>query len=252
MNRYKIFEGFAQSVFFADSVSIPRFLLEHYRSLEITNEELVLVLHLLADPIQAGVTLLAQKMGLCESDVELMLNELQKKRILTVHEVPVQGGAWDLPKYDFSGLMDQLFEIWGILRYRKMHSVLSTEGLEPVSINENTMDTDMAQLKMTFEQELAKPLSHMDCDHIRQWILAGWSPELITEALRRGVRAGIRTFRYLDSILREWEKKGIRTLGEVEQDDLYFQSKRTKKNMGPKVSSDRVAAMRAQYDDLYL
>ncbi|MCL1919296.1 MAG: DnaD domain protein [Peptococcaceae bacterium] len=260
MNRYKIFEGFAQSVFFADSVSIPRFLLEHYRSLEITNEELVLVMHLLAEPAQTGINPLAQKMGLREDDVELMLAELQKKRILTVHESAAQEGPWGLPRYDFSGLMDQLCEIWGILRYQKMHNdnVLNREGLAQVPAENNTSEADMAQLKLTFEQEFARPLTHMDCDHIRQWVLAGWPPELIIQALRRGVSAGIRTFRYLDSILREWEKKGIRTLEEVEQDDLYFQNKRGKKSRGARGAADNMTdnmtdkAMRAQYEDLYL
>ena len=249
MNRYKIYESFAQSVFFADSVAVPRFLLEHYKSLEITNEELVLVLHLLSEHTLIREDQIALKMGLPIDDVERMITGLQKKRLLKVHDDPVQESSWYQPKYDFSGLMDQLFELWGILRYRQMHNNPSSK---------NTPDTDMAYLKQTFEQEFARGLSHMDCEHIRQWILAGWSPELITEALRRGVSAGIRTFRYLDSILREWEKKGIRTIDEVMQDDLYFQNKRSKKsqrsqiNAHEKIPSDKMTALRAQYEDLYL
>jgi DNA replication protein len=260
LNKYKIFEVFAQSVFFTDSVAVPRFLLEHYRSLGITSEELVLILHLLSTPAEMPLEQLALKMGLREDDAEMLLAGLQKKRILKIHEDRGQVSSCYLPKYDLSGLMDQLFEIWGISCYHQMNnSRIPESNGESVRIPDPAKDIDrsMAQLKQTFEQELARPLSHMDCDHLRQWVQAGWSPELITEALRRGSSAGIRTFRYLDSILREWEKKGIRTLEEALEDDNYFQMKRSKRGTDKalpagKVSPDKLAALREQFDDIYL
>jgi len=253
LNKYQIFEGFTQSVFFADSVPLPRFLLEHYHSMGMTNEELVLVLHLLAASAKIDVAELAYRMGLREDDVEGLLAQLQKKRILSVYENQAKTQSFGLQHYDLSGLMDQLFEIWGIMSYRQMHSAAADDGL--AGDNEAAAESEdqaMAQLKLSFEQELGRALTHMECDHIRQWVLAGWSSELITLALRRGVSAGVRTFRYLDSILREWEKKGLRTVDEVLEDERYFQNKRSKSRKGEKVSTDKMVALRKEYDDVYL
>ena len=219
----------------------------------MTNEELVLVLHLLSASAKIEMVDLAYRMGLREDDMERLLAQLQKKGFLCVHESQGKAQSFGLQYYDLSGLMDQLFEIWGIMSYRQMNSMSAEERV--LTENNGSVEVDdqaMAQLKLSFEQELGRVLTQIDCDIIRQWVLAGWSCDLINLALRRGVSAGVRTFRYLDSILREWEKKGIRTVDEVLEEERYFKSKRSKNSKGEKVSKDQVANMYEKYNELYL
>jgi DNA replication protein len=68
-------------------------------------------------------------------------------------------------------------------------------------------------------------------------------------ALRKGVEGGTRVFRYLDSILREWEKKGLRTAAEIEAEDERF---RQANSGGKKRRTGKKAADLNKYDDLYL
>jgi len=151
-------------------------------------------------------------------------------------------------KYDITGLIDQLFELWGISKFKQITAfeTVENEDLIDLTVNSSQIKPQIEIIKI-FERELGRPLTEFECEHIEKWFMASYSEELILEALRRGVSAGIRNFRYLDSILREWEKKGIKTLLEVETEDENFQlrqknkDKRKKKN----VSTNK-------YDDIYL
>ena len=60
----------------------------------------------------------------------------------------------------------------------------------------------------------------------------------------------IRNFRYLDSILREWEKKGLRTRTEIEAEDAYFQARQEKKTPKQKNAVPKTASNK--YDNFYL
>ena len=263
MNRNTIYGRFTQSLFFSDTFSIPHFFLDHYRELGLNNEDLVLILHILAEPDQS-LDALAHRMDLRVADIQQILLKLQKQRLLSVADDTEQKvNGWHQPHFDLSGLMDQLFEIWGILWYQQVNSSgkSKTAVRGPGKSGALAGPDGSTQLTSLFEQELGRPLTDMECGMIGQWASAGWTEELIIEALRRGVSAGIRTFRYLDSILREWEKKGIRTLEEVQKDDVHFQTKRQKKNAPAqdkipkeKTSPDRetLDSLRAKYGDVYL
>jgi DNA replication protein len=100
------------------------------------------------------------------------------------------------------------------------------KGAKPQAEKNN--DLNLQKITSVFENEMGRPLTGFECEHIEKWLIASYSQELIIEALRRGVSAGIRNFRYLDSILREWEKKGLKTLNEVQTEDEYFKAKHGK------------------------
>ena len=61
-----------------------------------------------------------------------------------------------------------------------------------------------------FEREFGRTLSTMDYEIINAWIDGGYSEELIIAALREAVYNGVTNLRYIDRILNEWNKKGIK------------------------------------------
>ena len=61
-----------------------------------------------------------------------------------------------------------------------------------------------------FEKEFGRTLSTMDFEIINAWIENGFSEELILEALKEAVYNGVSSLRYIDKILYEWNKKGIK------------------------------------------
>jgi len=247
--KKNVYGGFSQALFFSNSISIPRFLLDYYSELGISNSELLLIIHLLAesneqagaDGIEERVTV---KMNITDKDFKKMVLDLKKRNLLAINykDNSFPKGF----KYDFSGLIDQLFELWGIYQFKQMEA--TGKNQEDDSLNAEK-DLSLKQLTAVFENELGRPLTGFECEHIKKWLLASYSEELIMEALRRGVSAGVRSFRYLDSILREWEKKGIHTRLEAEKEDIEFQARQNKKTTKQKKSS---AGSKNKYDNIYL
>ncbi len=77
-----------------------------------------------------------------------------------------------------------------------------------------------------FESQLARPLSPIEFDLINKWLDRGESRELITSALNEAVYNGTFTLRYIDAILSEWAKKGLKTAKEV---NIYIKQRRKPK-----------------------
>jgi DNA replication protein len=233
------YQGFSQALFFSGSVSVPCFLLDHYHKLGISDREMMLLIHNLNEA--SGHTdhkemqkMILKKMGISSAEFNDLTESLQSKGLLAINTDAKGKGTQHDFLYDLSGLIDQLIELWAIDRFRKIGKTQTPESVKITAV---------------FEEELGRPLTAFECEHIEKWLLASYSEELIIEALRRGVSAGIRNFRYLDSILREWEKKGIRTKMEVETEDQHFQARQAKK--AEKATKPKSSG-KSKYDDIYL
>ena len=66
-----------------------------------------------------------------------------------------------------------------------------------------------------FEQEFARPITSTEYEIINAWLEHNYSEELIAGALKEAVYNGVRNFRYIDKILYEWNKKGFKTMNDV-------------------------------------
>lgn len=66
-----------------------------------------------------------------------------------------------------------------------------------------------------FERELGRTISSMELELINGWLVSGTSEEMILGALREAVYNGVNNFRYIDKIIYEWEKKGFKTMEDV-------------------------------------
>ena len=63
---------------------------------------------------------------------------------------------------------------------------------------------------------------------IKAWLDSNISEELITEALKEATFNGVSNLRYIDKILYEWGKKGIKTKEDVEKNKQKRNSSRSK------------------------
>lgn len=66
-----------------------------------------------------------------------------------------------------------------------------------------------------FEKEFARPITSMEYEIIGAWLEHNYSEELIVGALKEAVYNGVRNLRYIDKILYEWNKKGFKTMNDV-------------------------------------
>lgn len=79
------------------------------------------------------------------------------------------------------------------------------------------------------EKEFARPLTSIEYEIISAWLEDGTSEEIILEALKEAVYSGVCNLRYIDKIIYEWGKKGIKTAQDVANNRLNFKEKQEKK-----------------------
>ena len=89
-------------------------------------------------------------------------------------------------------------------------------------ININIKKQATTNIYTIFENEFGRPLSPVEYEIIKAWITSGISEELIKGALKEAVFNNVRNLRYIDKILSEWEKKGFKSVDEV---DSYLKKK---------------------------
>ena len=68
-----------------------------------------------------------------------------------------------------------------------------------------------------FQEKYGHSLSGMDYEIINAWLDTGKSEELILGALEEANYNGVATLRYIDKILYEWGKKGIKNRDDVDK-----------------------------------
>ena len=68
-----------------------------------------------------------------------------------------------------------------------------------------------------FEKEFGRTLSPMEYQIIGAWLEDGFNEELIHLALKEAIYNGVRNLRYIDKILYEWKKKGIKSKADIEK-----------------------------------
>ena len=87
-----------------------------------------------------------------------------------------------------------------------------------------------------FERELGRPISAMELELINGWLAAGTPEELIIGALREAVYNGVTNFRYIYKIIYEWDKKGFKTMDDVNK---HMRSRREEQ------SKDKIVSKKA-------
>lgn len=66
-----------------------------------------------------------------------------------------------------------------------------------------------------FQKELGRNISPMEYEIINAWLEHNYSEELIVGALKEAVYNGVKNLRYIDKILFEWNKKGFKTMADI-------------------------------------
>ena len=92
-------------------------------------------------------------------------------------------------------------------------------------INEEKKESS-TNLFDVFEKEFGRTLSPIEYELINGWLDNEFSEELVKAALKEAVYNGVSNLRYIDKILYEWKKKGIKTPEDVEKNKVQFQNRK--------------------------
>ena len=61
-----------------------------------------------------------------------------------------------------------------------------------------------------FEEQFGRPLTPMELDIIKEWIHHGFEEDMILKALKEAVKSQVLTLRYIDGILNNWQRNGVK------------------------------------------
>lgn len=84
-------------------------------------------------------------------------------------------------------------------------------------INDSQESDSNNDLYEIFESEFGRTLSPMEFEIINSWLESKINKELIIAALKETVYNGVNNLRYVDKILFEWNKKGIKTPEDIKK-----------------------------------
>ncbi|MDD2203040.1 MAG: DnaD domain protein [Bacilli bacterium] len=200
MNIEKLIEAMKMK-----SIHIPLYLVRNYKALKINEKELLIISVLMESSDVIDYAKMAEYLNIPEQDVLLSLNNIQEKGLLEIK----------LVKND-DGVMEEHVSIDNL--YNKLALNLIGE--------ESTVETNIYE---KFEHEFGRTLSSMEYEIISGWLESRYNEEVIIEALREAVYNGASNLRYIDRILYEWNKKGIKSVTEVRKEKEKFnKSKREK------------------------
>lgn len=233
--------AFGAELLLKGTTSIPNLLLLYYKKMGITESEMMLLImlfHFREDmkDYYPSAARLAENMTMDEYKIRNDLVSLMEKQLLAItqkfnHDTNSVHNA-----YDFTPLYERISELWAcdeMLALQLAQKALKEQ--EELKVQDNNLhDMDLAKVYKAFEQEFGRLLSPMEIDQIRDWLEENPNPEIVLEGLKTSVLQGKRSFKYIDSILFEWKKKGIKTINEVEELQESFMNSRNKRNVNNK------------------
>ena len=156
----------------------------------------------------------ARKIELDEEELDVIksFNLITLKPIIYVSNVSEE----DILNTYSSLITKGLIEVKVIKENGKVSESISLDILYDKLImnskEEKEINTDIYS---KFESEFGRSLSPIEYETINRWLNLGIDEGMILNALREAVINGVSNLRYIDKILNEWGKKGIKT-----QEDL--------------------------------
>jgi len=168
-------------------------------------EFLLLIYFENADDLTFDLDLICNKLKIDRSSVLEAFNNLLSNGIITLtSEKNEVGKRFD--KISIEGFYDKLRET----RKKEKNNKLKED------------------IFSTFEAEFRRPLTGTEFEIIKAWLEKMYNEDLILEALKEAVYNGATNIRYIDTILYEWNKKGLKTKEDVEN---YFKNRYDNKKL---------------------
>ena len=187
-------------------IVVPKVLFSNYKMLGISDSELIVILIILSfgDKVEFDPEEFAKVVNGSKHEIICIINNLLEKNILSLVV-----DKTDKKKHEY---------ITVDLLYEKLFNIV-------IDKKEEKIDNSIFSV---FENELGRTISPMEYEQIKEWITSGNSIELITCALKEAVLNGVSNFRYIDSILNDWKKKGYKNKEDINREREVYRNKKKK------------------------
>lgn len=175
--------------------TIPKYVLTYSKELGLDVNTLILLIYFLNQKNKEIFNYKKIMKDLNFSEKELLdaISLLKDKRLLSIQMEKNELGILE-EKIDVSSFYEIVFSRF---------------------LEEKESETEQSDLFDTFEKEFGRTLSPMEYQIINGWLEAGISNDLILAALKETVFNGVNNLRYVDKILYEWNKRGIKKPADI-------------------------------------
>lgn len=244
-NEIKFISSIAQ-----DQCHAPNLLLRHYQDLELSDRECILLISIMSaipnGEQEFGAADLQNYWDCSQEDAEAMIAGFVHAGLLT----KVSGKGLE-PRYSLKGLYEELLEIWVYLQACPPVAQKKNPTPKTASSDKKVSPQTIKELYRLFEGEKGQPLTPTEIEKLNHWIIDdGWPAPMIKEALQRAVLHGTCNFAYLDKIFLRWQKNGIKTMEQLQDDEKKQLVDKPKKNRKP-IKKEKLMTNDTDYNEIY-
>lgn len=180
------------------NIIIPLYIYKLYPKFNIELDIFVFLMYLysLGDKIIFDPKKIAEEFGISPKDVLIYIDSLNNANLISFEIIKNEKNISE--------------------EYLSLSLFLEKISMLMLEIEDNGDNKEKQSIFETIEKEFGRVLSPIEYEIIKAWIESDISDDLIKEALKEAVFNGVNNLRYIDKILYEWQKKGIKTIKDVE------------------------------------
>lgn len=229
-----ITSSFGSDIILEGMTGVPNLLLKYYSKLGITDNEMMLIIQLMhiqtaSNQPCPSYEALAEYMNGDRAKIRADLASLIEKGIISINHVYCEATDEVVAVYSYEPLFEKILELWAcekVKTYQLMKKNLKQQIQKSRGTNNKNRQPYFAKVCQAFEKEFGRLLSPMELEQVNLWLDDGdGRPELILEALKRAVMLGKHNFKYIDSILLEWQKNKLTTISEISEYEAKFRER---------------------------
>lgn len=186
---------------------IPRIIINNYKKLNITEEELIILIFIIdyGVDLEYNPSIFVQELNIDKYKVLELINSLKEKNILTI-----------LIKKENKKVSSEYISLQPL--YDKIMNIVMDNKEKQIEIDEN--------IYSIFENELGRTLSPLEYEKIKEMVTS-YGQELVVEALKEAVYNRANNLRYIETILSVWNKKGYKSKVDILKDRENYRKKKT-------------------------
>lgn len=198
MKSSKLIEIFKQG-----NMVIPLYLLQHFKDLKLKLEEFIFLMYLynLGDNFVFDPTKFSNDLNMTLVEVMSFIEVLTDKKFIRVES-----------KKNDKGVMEEFIIMDDF--YSKLTLITIDE------VNKETNDASKSDIFEVIQKEFGRTISPIEFEIIKAWIESGINESVIKEAVKEATFNGVSNLRYIDKILYEWGKLGVKTVEDVEKNRM--------------------------------
>lgn len=184
------------------NIVFPRILLFNYMNLKLNEKELIFIIYLLNEKdLVFNPKKISNDLNLKLEETMNIFESLISKKIIELENKKIDGKRTEIINLD---------ELYLKLSYL----IMDEEEIKETTIYD------------IFEEKFGRTLSPMEYTIIGGWLELDYSEEIILLALDEAIYNGVYKLNYIDKILYEWSKKGIKNKDDKLKNDTEFKGKK--------------------------